>query len=73
MQSISYPHGIETSFFLGTNDAANHRAMDADLKRAEAHGGQLVARSKIGRNATCPCGSLRKFKKCCIGKARFTG
>lgn len=24
-------------------------------------------RAKIGRNETCPCGSGKKFKKCCIG------
>ncbi len=24
--------------------------------------------SKIGRNAPCPCGSGRKYKKCCMGK-----
>jgi preprotein translocase subunit SecA len=23
---------------------------------------------KIGRNDSCPCGSGRKFKKCCIGR-----
>ncbi|TFH44454.1 MAG: hypothetical protein E4G94_03805 [ANME-2 cluster archaeon] len=23
---------------------------------------------KIGRNDPCPCGSERKYKKCCIGK-----
>ncbi|MDJ0764248.1 MAG: SEC-C metal-binding domain-containing protein [Myxococcota bacterium] len=23
---------------------------------------------KVGRNAPCPCGSGRKFKKCCLGK-----
>ncbi len=23
---------------------------------------------KIGRNAPCPCGSGRKYKKCCMGK-----
>lgn len=23
--------------------------------------------NKIGRNDPCPCGSERKFKKCCIG------
>jgi uncharacterized protein YecA (UPF0149 family) len=22
---------------------------------------------KIGRNETCPCGSNKKYKKCCIG------
>ena len=25
-------------------------------------------RAKIGRNDPCPCGSGRKFKKCCMGK-----
>ena len=23
---------------------------------------------KIGRNDPCPCGSGKKYKKCCIGK-----
>ena len=25
-------------------------------------------RKKIGRNAQCPCGSGKKFKKCCLNK-----
>lgn len=24
--------------------------------------------SKIGRNDMCPCGSGKKYKKCCLGK-----
>ncbi|MEN8915738.1 SEC-C metal-binding domain-containing protein [Alteriqipengyuania sp.] len=31
------------------------------------HGGRKPTRSKIGRNDPCPCGSGKKFKKCCIG------
>lgn len=27
---------------------------------------------KIGRNAPCPCGSGKKFKKCCYGKDTFS-
>jgi hypothetical protein len=27
-----------------------------------------TAASKAGRNAPCPCGSGRKYKKCCLGK-----
>lgn len=23
---------------------------------------------KVGRNAPCPCGSQKKYKKCCLGK-----
>lgn len=26
--------------------------------------------SKIGRNEPCPCGSGKKYKKCCIGKKK---
>lgn len=26
---------------------------------------------KIGRNEPCPCGSGKKFKKCCIGKGIY--
>jgi len=24
---------------------------------------------RIGRNDSCPCGSGKKFKKCCLGKS----
>jgi len=34
------------------------------------HGTPVRARAeeKIGRNERCPCGSGKKFKKCCLGK-----
>jgi uncharacterized protein YecA (UPF0149 family) len=28
----------------------------------------LRSGSKIGRNDTCPCGSGKKYKKCCLNK-----
>jgi hypothetical protein len=28
---------------------------------------------KVGRNDPCPCGSGKKFKKCCIGKGVYDG
>lgn len=27
------------------------------------------ARGKVRRNDFCPCGSGKKFKKCCVGKS----
>jgi uncharacterized protein YecA (UPF0149 family) len=27
------------------------------------------ARGKVGRNEPCPCGSGKKFKKCCLWRA----
>ncbi|WP_276316350.1 SEC-C metal-binding domain-containing protein [Paenibacillus artemisiicola] len=35
-----------------------------------------MKKSKVGRNAPCPCGSGNKYKKCCLEKdaaARFAG
>jgi hypothetical protein len=29
----------------------------------------LMKTSKVGRNESCPCGSGKKFKQCCEGKA----
>ena len=28
----------------------------------------IVGKEKVGRNAPCPCGSGKKYKKCCMGK-----
>jgi len=28
------------------------------------------AKMKVGRNDICPCGSGKKFKKCCLGKEK---
>jgi hypothetical protein len=33
----------------------------------------VVRGAKIGRNDPCPCGSGRKHKKCCEGRARDVG
>ncbi|MBI5118565.1 SEC-C domain-containing protein [Candidatus Poribacteria bacterium] len=27
-------------------------------------------RRDVGRNDPCPCGSGKKYKKCCLGKGR---
>ncbi len=69
------PSGLFVETFLGRTDRANHEAMDARAEEvaAKIEGATVVSRAKIGRNASCVCGSGRKFKKCCIGKAHFTG
>ncbi len=35
--------------------------------RVEEPGRQRWGRRKVGRNALCPCGSCKKYKKCCLG------
>ena len=28
---------------------------------------------KLGRNDPCPCGSTKRFKKCCLKSGRYDG
>jgi uncharacterized protein len=39
----------------------DHRQTDAGIQSPEARGGT----PKVGRNDPCPCGSGKKYKKCC--------
>ena len=36
--------------------------------RRDYHKSQMAVSSKIGRNDDCPCGSGKKYKKCCMKK-----
>jgi uncharacterized protein len=37
--------------------------------RATAHGEGRMPQGRAGRNDPCPCGSGKKYKKCCLGKS----
>jgi uncharacterized protein YecA (UPF0149 family) len=39
------------------------------LVEERAAAGRTRTGQKIGRNDACPCGSGKKYKKCCLGKA----
>ena len=40
---------------------------DKILKAKDRHAGAIPGENdKIGRNAPCPCGSGKKYKKCCM-------
>jgi uncharacterized protein YecA (UPF0149 family) len=41
---------------------ANKALLDNTIKR-------MTVVKRVGRNEKCPCGSGKKFKKCCISKA----
>lgn len=40
----------------------------SDLERLLNPSSPAVAEGKIGSNAPCPCGSGKKYKRCCMGK-----
>ena len=61
---------LTRQFYTGERDANIHAQMDAERRLIEQAGGTVTHRTKIGRNATCPCGSGSKFKKCCMAGAR---
>ena len=48
--------------------AKEYKAISTKLRRAEAqkHKPTPIKVIKIGRNEPCPCGSGKKYKKCCI-------
>ncbi|MEM6825795.1 MAG: SEC-C metal-binding domain-containing protein [Pseudomonadota bacterium] len=35
--------------------------------------GDVELCEKLGRNDLCPCGSGRKFKRCCLNSGRYDG
>jgi preprotein translocase subunit SecA len=47
----------------------------APFKSAQPQRQRTVTRQgeKVGRNDACPCGSGKKYKKCCLAKDRATG
>jgi uncharacterized protein YecA (UPF0149 family) len=64
---------VSTEVFTGRRARDIQDAMDARQREVEAVGGQMVHRTRIGRNSPCLCGSGLKFKKCCIDKAAVAG
>lgn len=71
MQSYHDSTGaLQREFFTAQRDADVFAAMDERRAQLEREGASGFSRTRIGRNATCPCGSERKFKKCCMAGAR---
>lgn len=60
-------------FFVADEGKEDELTARMDQRLGELNreqGETLVQRTKIGRNDPCPCGSGRKFKKCCISSLR---
>ena len=55
---------MRREFFVAETTKLLDKKMDDRLEQLPDE--RLVRRVKIGRNDLCPCGSGRKFKKCCI-------
>lgn len=56
----------------GVEEAADYEdTLRALLTGAPPQGTYRRAHKKVGSNEPCPCGSGRKFKKCCKGNGKF--
>lgn len=63
LHSINYEHedeGEKEEDFAGLGEDDPESEMDDDI----------IKKEKIGRNDPCPCGSGKKYKKCCMGKEK---
>ncbi|MBU3178379.1 tetratricopeptide repeat protein [Clostridium estertheticum] len=59
-QSVNYKHIVERFF-----DEDDSEENEASLKDYEPQEPEIREEPKIGRNDLCPCGSGKKYKKCC--------
>lgn len=73
VQTFFNPDTEEIQRFLyeADNRKELQEKLDKHKTEMEDQGWELEERiEEIGRNDTCPCGSGRKFKKCCLSQIR---
>ncbi len=72
MQEVQYFNGneLETDTTYSRADEMREEFADRMRELRNESGGQIASvrrrMVKIGRNDPCPCGSGKKFKKCCL-------
>jgi hypothetical protein len=59
----------EWLYELGEWDALLTQERRKELYREQKQSGTVVKDKKVGRNDPCPCGSGKKYKKCCGANA----
>jgi hypothetical protein len=65
LTDVSTPAQVAGQFAGLYNDL---RRRTGRTDRLSLHGSFLGASRKVGRNDPCPCGSGKKYKKCCLAK-----
>ena len=72
MQATRNRAGLERQEFFTSKTPANlTAAMDSRLMELIEKGEVLIGRITLTKNMKCPCGSGRKFKRCCIEKTQL--
>jgi SEC-C motif len=62
--------GLNLRFPWKQDDVMDEATKNMGRGRKPSHSGPLFLPHKIGRNEQCPCGSEKKFKKCCVDRLR---
>jgi preprotein translocase subunit SecA len=54
----------------GTSEIAQQQQAAIDASQQNEKGAEPIRNRgrKVGRNDPCPCGSGKKYKRCCMGK-----
>ena len=70
MQPNDFPD--QTLFFEPMSKRRRGFPSETKVKRGlrVVHGDKELV-EKLGRNDLCPCGSGKRFKRCCLGSGRF--
>jgi SWIM/SEC-C metal-binding protein len=61
-------HGIQAVIELAPDQSEDITEIELALVARQP----VLADPKVGRNEPCPCGSGKKFKKCCDGRQAQT-
>ncbi|MBU1699522.1 MAG: SEC-C domain-containing protein [Candidatus Eisenbacteria bacterium] len=64
---FTMPYEAGTSFAVNKNPPAG---VSSPLPGLESERPPTITGAKIGRNQPCPCGSGRKYKKCCLPRVQ---
>ena len=62
---------FESSHYAERYGKKDSREREPDFLTADAEDPYVREKEKVGRNDPCPCGSGKKFKKCCMGKGIY--
>lgn len=67
---VRFTHPYEAFELFEIAEARDHRAGAQSTLASGVRAGESDGRAPVaGRNAPCPCGSGRKYKKCCLHRA----
>ncbi len=66
LTDVASPAGVAAQFAHFYNEMLRRLGR---TDRASLHASFLGTSKKVGRNDPCPCGSGKKYEKCCLGRS----